>query len=385
MDIEIFDREIDRRHSDSYKWTSHSDDPEGTIPLWVADMDFRAAEPIIEALRRRVEHGVFGYVSVPDEFYRATTDWFEARHGWTIARDSVIYTSGVVPAISAIIKGLTRPGDRVLVQTPVYNCFFSSIRNNKCEIADAPLKLVDRRYEIDFDALDKALADERVKVMLLCNPHNPAGRVWTRHELEKIDRLTRRHGVTVISDEIHCELTFSGHDYTPYATVSPEGEANSVSCISPSKAFNTAGLQIAEIVCTDARRRALIDRAINDNEVCDVNPFGVAGLIAAYRYGGEWLDAVVRYIYDNYLWLKQFVSERLPILKVVDLEGTYLAWVDCRRLGMPVSELVERGVRNGVRVASGDIYGDPDFIRINLATQRHRLAEGMKRLADVIG
>lgn len=380
FDEKAFDEVIDRRGSGSYKWDDPADGPD-MIELWVADMDFRAAPPILDALRRRVEHGVFGYTRVPDEFYAATVDWFRLRHGWTIDPERIIYTSGVVPAISAIIKALAHPGEKVAVMTPVYNCFFSSIRNNGCLMADAPLSLAGNRYDIDFDRLEATLADPDVKLLLLCNPHNPAGRVWTREELLRVDALCRANNVIVISDEIHCEIVFNGHDYTPFASLGAEAAANCVSCISPSKAFNIAGLQIAEIVCPDPETQARIDRAININEVCDVNPFGVTALIAAYRHGEPWLEALLRYLQGNYEMLCDFFAARLPQMKVIDLEGTYLAWVDCRATGMSGDEIEAIGRRNGVRVASGAIYGDGNFIRINMATSRSRLLTGLERVA----
>lgn len=383
IDERIFDEVVDRRGSGSYKWDDPADGDD-MIELWVADMDFKAAPVIIDALRRRVEHGVFGYTRVPDQFYEATVDWFGRRHGWTIDPARIIYTSGVVPAISAIIKALAREGDKVAVMTPVYNCFFSSIRNNGCIVADAPLVLNDGRYEIDFDALDALLADEGVKLMLMCNPHNPAGRVWTRDELLRVDAMCRAHGVWVVSDEIHCELTYGDHRYTPFASLGDEAAANCISCISPSKAFNIAGLQIAEIVCPDEATQSLIDKAININEVCDVNPFGVVALIAAYREGEPWLDALRGYLWGNYLMLREFFATRLPGMTVVELEGTYLAWIDCRSTGMSGDEIEALGRSRGVRVASGGIYGGEGFIRINMATQRARLREGLERLARAI-
>lgn len=238
--------------------------------MWVADMDFHTAPAIVDALRCRVEHGIFGYTRVPDSYYDAVTDWFSRRHGWEIDREWMIYTSGVVPAVSAIIKALTQPGDKVLVQTPVYNCFFSSIRNNGCEIVSSPLQKEGGTYHMDFDDLERKAADEKVKVMLLCNPHNPAGRVWTREELMRVGEICLRHGVTVVSDEIHCELVFPGHVYIPFASLSDKFLRHSVTCLSPSKAFNMAGLQIANIICADGDMRRKIDKAININEVCDV-------------------------------------------------------------------------------------------------------------------
>ena len=284
-----FDEIVPRTGTNSYKWDSAVDTD--VLPMWVADMDFRTAPVIIETLRQRVEHGIFGYTRVPDAYYEAVTGWFERRHGWQIRKEWMICTSGVVPAISAVIKALTEPGDKVLVQTPVYNCFFSSIRNNRCEIIRTPLSYAHDTFTIDYEDLEKKAADPKVKVMLLCNPHNPAGRVWTREELSRIGKICIRNGLIVVSDEIHCELVFPGYTFTPFASISEEFLRHSVTCLSPSKAFNIAGLQIANIVCYDENLRRKIDRAININEVCDVNPFGVIATIAAYNEGEEWLSA----------------------------------------------------------------------------------------------
>lgn len=378
-----FDTPVDRRGSGSYKWDSASQ--QDVIPLWVADMDFPTAPVIIDALRRRVDHGVFGYVKVSDDYYDALISWNRHRHGWTINRDMVIYTSGVVPAVSAIIKALTRPGDGVIVNTPAYNCFFSSIRNNRCTIVENPLIRVDSgdsfTYRIDLDSLEKACADPANKVMILCNPHNPTGRIWTRGELEEIAGICHRHGVTVISDEIHCELTLPGREYTPYATVDPDA----VICCSPSKAFNIAGLQIANIVAPSEPVRAVIDRAINDNEVCDVNPFGVTALIAAYNHGAPWLDELRDYISGNYAMLLDFFTTELPSLKVCSLESTYLAWVDITALGISSEKLEEHALETErVWINAGSMYGSEGYIRINIACPRSRLLEGLRRLKRAV-
>lgn len=378
-----FDTPVDRRGSSSYKWDSASQ--QDVIPLWVADMDFPTAPVIIDALRRRVDHGVFGYVKVSDDYYDALISWNRHRHGWTINRDMVIYTSGVVPAVSAIIKALTRPGDGVIVNTPAYNCFFSSIRNNRCTIVENPLIRVDSgdsfTYRIDLDSLEEACANPANKVMILCNPHNPTGRIWTRGELEEIAGICHRHGVTVISDEIHCELTLPGREYTPYATVDPDA----VICCSPSKAFNIAGLQIANIVAPSEPVRAVIDRAINDNEVCDVNPFGVTALIAAYNHGAPWLDALRDYISGNYAMLLDFFATELPSLKVCSLESTYLAWVDITALGISSEKLEEHALETErVWVNAGSMYGSEGYIRINMACPRSRLLEGLRRLKRAV-
>lgn len=380
-----FDTQILRRGTDSYKWDSAKS--EDVLPMWVADMDFRTAPAIVDALERRVKHGIFGYTRVPDSYYKAVTDWFTRRHGWTIDREWIIYTSGVVPAISAVIKALTVPGDKVVVQTPVYNCFFSSIRNNGCEIVTSPLLHTGNTFAMDYDDLEKKVADPKVKAMLLCNPHNPAGRVWRREELVRLGEICIRHGVTVISDEIHCELVFPEHSYTPFASISDEFLQHSVTCISPSKAFNIAGLQIANIVCADAFLRAKIDRAINDNEVCDVNPFGVIATQAAYNEGEEWLEQLLEYLYANYLYMQQFCREHLPDFPITVLEGTYLVWMDCRVLDIPSETLEQRLVDEaGLWLNAGTMYGaeGEGFMRWNIACPRAMLVKGLKRFADFV-
>lgn len=383
-----FDTPVERRDTGSYKWDQPHDSGHGhgsdILPMWVADMDFRTAPCIIDALARRVSHGVFGYTYVPDRYYEALAGWWRDRHGLTVRRESVIYTSGVVPAVSAVIKALTMPGEGVVVQTPAYNCFFSSIRNNGCRIVANPLRqLHDGSFGIDFDGLAEAVADPSVTVMLLCNPHNPTGRVWTPEELRRIGEICFSSGVTVISDEIHCELVYSPHRFTPFASLGDEFASRSVTCMSPSKAFNTAGLQIANIVCDDPVMRRRIDRAININEVCDVNPFGVAALIAAYTEGAPWLEALTEYLWGNYLALRGYFASRLPSLRVTPLEGTYLAWVDCRALGMTSAEIEDRLVERGhVWINAGTHYGSAGegFIRINIACPRARLLDGLQRI-----
>ena len=380
-----FDKQISRRGTGSYKWDSA--ESEHVLPMWVADMDFRTAPAIVDALRRRVEHGIFGYTRVPDSYHEAVTGWFAQRHGWKIDREWIIYTSGVVPAVSAIIKALTVPGDKVLVQTPVYNCFFSSIRNNGCEMVSSPLRFADNTYTIEYEDLERKAADPKVKVMLLCNPHNPAGRVWRHEELVRIGEICIRHGVTVVSDEIHCELVFPEHRYTPFASVSEDFLRHSVTCISPSKAFNIAGLQIAKRVRAVAGCRAKIDRAINDNEVCDVNPFGVIATQAAYNEGEEWLDQLIEYLHANYLYMREFCREHLPEFPVTVLEGTYLVWMDCRKLCMSSEELERRLVAEaGLWLNAGTMYGaeGEGFMRWNIACPRNTLTEGLKCFVDFI-
>lgn len=384
-----FSRPTDRRGTDSYKWDSA---PEADIiPLWVADMDFETFPGITEALQRRVAHGIFGYTRVPETYYEAVCRWFGKRHGWHINREDIIYTSGVVPAVSAVIKALTLPGDQVIVQGPVYNCFFSSIRNNGCEMVSNSLiyNKEELRYEIDFDDLERKLAHERARLMLICNPHNPGGRVWTRDELTRVAELCRKYGVRVVSDEIHCELTLYDNEYVPFGSLPDELSRGSITCCSPSKAFNTAGLQIANIVCRDAEVRNRIDRAININEVCDVNPFGVIALQAAYSDEGyEWLTQLRKYISANYDLLLERFARELPKCKVMRMEGTYLAWIDCSELHISSDEIEEMLMHeNKVWVNAGSMYGAEGaaFIRINMACTSELLNEGITRIVNGLG
>lgn len=384
-----FSRPTDRRGTDSYKWDSA---PEADIiPLWVADMDFETFPGITEALQRRVAHGIFGYTRVPEAYYEAVCRWFDKRHGWHINREDIIYTSGVVPAVSAVIKALTLPGDQVIVQGPVYNCFFSSIRNNGCEMVSNSLiyNKEELRYEIDFDDLERKLKHERARLMLLCNPHNPGGRVWTRDELTRVAELCHKYGVRVVSDEIHCELTLYDNEYVPFGSLPDELSRGSITCCSPSKAFNTAGLQIANIVCRDAEVRNRIDRAININEVCDVNPFGVIALQAAYSDDGyEWLTQLRKYISANYDLLLERFARELPKCKVMRMEGTYLAWIDCSELHISSDEIEEMLMHeNKVWVNAGSMYGAEGaaFIRINMACTSELLNEGITRIVNGLG
>ena len=384
-----FSRPTERRGTDSYKWDSAPETD--IIPLWVADMDFETFPCITEALQRRVAHGIFGYTRVPEAYYEVVCNWFGKHHGWHINREDIIYTSGVVPAVSAVIKALTLPGDQVIVQGPVYNCFFSSIRNNGCEMVSNSLiyNKEELRYEIDFDDLERKLKHERARLMLLCNPHNPGGRVWTRDELTRVAELCHKYGVRVVSDEIHCELTLYDNEYVPFGSLPDELSRGSITCCSPSKAFNTAGLQIANIVCRDAEVRNRIDRAININEVCDVNPFGVIALQAAYSDEGyEWLTQLRAYISSNYDLLRERFARELPKCKVMRMEGTYLAWIDCSELHISSDEIEEMLMHeNKVWVNAGSMYGTEGaaFIRINMACTSELLNEGITRIVNGLG
>ena len=381
-----FDEIVQRRGSNSYKWDSAKD--ADVLRMWIADMDFRTAPPVIEALSKRVQHGVFGYTKVPEAYFDAVTGWFERRHNFSFQKEWILFTTGVVPALSAVIKALTSPGDKVIVQQPVYNCFFSSIRNDMCEMVSNDLIYNNKTYSIDFADLEKKASDPQAKLLLLCNPHNPAGRVWTREELTKIGDICQRNDVIVVSDEIHCDLTYPGNTFIPFASISENDLYNSVTCSAPSKTFNIAGLHVANIIAADEEMRKKIDKALNINEVCEINAFAVEALIAAYNEGEEWFDELRLYLYDNYNYLKDFFTQYLPKLTILPLEATYLVWVDCSALGLSSAKIAEILLENEkLWVNEGTIYGTAGegFIRLNIACPRELLVQGLNKIRNAFG
>ena len=386
-----FDELIERRGTNCVKWDEEgpcqTDDrcsSKEMIPLWVADMDFKVAPAIQEAVRKRAEHGVFGYNIVPESYYEAVIAWFRRRHQWDIHREWLLYTTAVVPAMSCVIKALTMPGEKVLILSPAYNCFFSSIKNNGCEVLESPLKAADDSFEVDFIDFESKCADEKTTFFLLCNPHNPTGRVWTREELQRMYDICHRHGVKVVSDEIHCELIMPGYRFVPFGTVTDD-------CVvmnSPSKSFNTAGLQIANIICSHPTWRRRIDRAININEVCDVNPFGIVALQAAYNESEDWIDELNQYLWGNYQSIRDFIEENIPQWKVCRLEGTYLPWVDVSAMGITSQQLCNRLFAEAkVWINPGTMYGretGEGYVRLNIACPRSRLMDALQRIETVV-
>ena len=381
-----FDEIVERRGTNCVKWDESPDDE--VIPLWVADMDFKAAPAILKAILERAEHGVFAYTLVDEDYYTAVINWFRRRHNWTIHREEILYTTGVVPAMSVAVKALTMPSEKVLILSPDYNCFFSSIRNNGCEVLESPLSRREDSFVIDWVDFEAKCADEKTTVFLLCNPHNPSGRVWTREELERMNDICLKYGVKVVSDEIHCELVMPGYQFQPFAAVSEACRQNSVILNSPSKSFNIAGLQTANIICSRSDWRRRLDRAININEVCDLNPFGPVALKAAYNESEDWIDELNQYIWGNYQVLRDFIEKNLPQWRVCRLEGTYLPWVDMSAMGVTSQALCDRLLREAkVWINPGTMYGPTTgegYIRFNIATQRSRLLEALERIAKVI-
>ena len=377
-----FDTVVDRRNTGSLKW----DVAENELPMWVADMDFKTAPQIIEAISARVSHGVFGYSIIPDEWNDAYISWWDRRHGLKIERDSLIFCTGVVPAISSTVRKLTTPGENVLIMTPVYNIFFNSIFNNGVNVQESPLGYENGRYFVDYDRLEHDLSNPQTSLMIFCNPHNPCGRVWPREDLERVADICRRNGVIVISDEIHCELEMPGYHFTPMASLSQASQDNTVTMNSPSKSFNIAGLGISNIITNNPDWKKLIDRVININELCDVNPFGVLALQAAYNAGEAWLKELNEYVYANYRAMVSFFEERLPEFPVTKLEGTYLAWADVRALNMCANDIENSLLQTEkVWINSGVMYGLDGFMRINIACPRKTLAEGLERIRKVLG
>ena len=378
-----FDKLIERRNTGCVKWDEcpNSD----IIPMWVADMDFAVAPAIQEAVRQRAEHPIYAYTLVGNDYYDAIIRWFQRRHQWTITREHILYTIGVVPAVSCTLQALTMAGEKVVMLSPDYNCFFSSISNSGCEVSESVLQFShsNNRFEVDWTDFEARCADEKTTVFLLCNPHNPTGRVWHRDELQRMSDICRRHHVRIVSDEIHCELIMPGNTFVPMAIV----DADAIVLNSPSKSFNTAGLQTANIICSDPATRRRIDRAININEVCDVNPFGPVALIAAYNESEQWLDELNGYLWGNYTALCDFVAQHLLKWKVMPLEGTYLAWVDvslcCDNVAVYCEQLIQEAK---VWLNPGTMYGPQSgegYLRINLACPRSRLLEALQRIANI--
>ena len=369
---------VDRKGSECYKWDSEC--AEGCLPLWIADMDFAAAKPIREAMQRRLDHGVFGYSIVPQANYDAVASWFERRHGWKgINRDNLLYTTAVVPAISAIFAALKKTDKlKILTFTPAYNAFFNCIENMGCELVSCPLVLRRNRFEINWADVEKKA--KAADVFLLCNPHNPTGRVWTRGELERLADIMRREHLFVLSDEIHCEFAFPGHDYTPFASI-VINDTDFCVCTSASKAFNIAGLLCANIYVPNKELFKQINHALEVHEVNGLNPFGLVAQVAAYNESEAWLDALNEYVYGNYCYLREFIERELPKLRIHETEGTYLGWVNIAAYGMTAETFCRELAKKGhVLFNPSEMYGAEDYIRINLATSREVLIEALNRL-----
>lgn len=378
-----FDKLTDRRGWGSLKW----DVPERELPMWVADMDFETAPEVAEYIAQRAAHGIFGYSVVTDDWYQAYQNWWSKRHGLQIDRDWLIFCTGVVPAISSTVRKLTTVGEKVLLQTPVYNIFFNSIRNNGRVILENPLVYDGREYTIDWADLEEKLADPQTTLMLLCNPHNPVGKIWDKDTLARIGELCHKHHVLVLADEIHCDLTDPGCEYVPFASVSEICRDNSITCMAPTKAFNLAGLQTAAVMVPNPVIRHKLDRGLNTDEVAEPNVFAIGATVAAFTRGESWLEELRQYLYENKQLVREFVKKEIPGIKVVPSQATYLLWLDCSEITENATELAEFiRKHSGLYLTEGEEYGDcgRKFMRLNTACSRKRLQEGLERLQESV-
>lgn len=374
-----FDQVINRRKTNSLKW----DVKENELPMWVADMDFETAPEIQEAIQKRAAHGIFGYSILPDEWYEAYIGWWERRHHVTFEKDWLIFTTGVVPAISSIVRKLTTPAEKVVIQTPVYNIFYNSILNNGRVVLESPLQYDGKEYHMDLADLEKKLSDPQTSLMILCNPQNPAGKIWDRETLEKMGELCAKYHVVVVSDEIHCDLTDPQKEYVPFASVSEICAQNSITCIAPTKAFNIAGMQTAAVVVPNDTLRHKVWRGLNTDEVAEPNVFAVDAAIAAFTKGEPWLNALREYIAENKKQVVAFLETELKEITVVPSEATYLLWLDCSRI-TDDTKTFARFLREqtGLYVSAGAQYGGDGnkFLRMNVACPRATLEDGLTRL-----
>ena len=374
-----FDRITDRTGTLSYKW----DVKDGELPMWVADMDFEVAPPIKKAIVDRAEHGIFGYTSTPDAYFEAISAYWGRRHAYPIPVQNMIYSNGVVAAISSIVRKLTTPAENVLIQAPVYNIFYNSILNNGRNVLSSDLVYDGSEYSIDFEDLEGKLALPQTSLMILCNPHNPVGRIWTKDELARIGELCEKHGVTVLSDEIHCDITDPTDGYTPFAAVNETCRRISVTAIAASKTFNIAGLQSACVYAEDPVLRHRVWRGLNTDEVGEPNAFSMSANIAAYTECDGWVDEMLDYVFENKRIATDFINSSIPGLKATYSHATYLLWIDISGVAEDSVDFCEKlRESTGLYLSDGREYGEcgKSFVRMNLATQRERVFDGLERL-----
>ena len=378
-----FDTPINRRNTNSLKWDVRGNE----LPMWVADMDFETAPEVQEAIRKRASHGVFGYSVVSDEWYEAYIGWWQRRHGFAMQKGWLVFCTGVVHAISSTVRKLTTPAEKVLIQTPVYNIFFNSILNNGRQVLESSLNYNEGQYEIDFEDLERKLSDPQTSLMILCNPHNPVGKIWDIETLQRIGELCWKYHVIVLSDEIHCDLTDPGTEYIPFASVSEKCRENSITCIAPTKAFNLAGMQTAAVMIPGETLRHKVWRALNTDEVAEPNAFAVDVAIAAFSDGEAWLDELRKYIFENKKRTVEFVREDIPQIRVVPSNATYLLWLDCSGMAGSASEIAEYiRSKTGLYLSEGSQFGvcGEKFLRMNIACPRVTLEDGLGRLREGI-
>lgn len=374
----IFDRIIERRGTGCMKW----DVAQRELPMWVADMDFQTAPEITDAIVKRAEHGIFGYTLLTEEWYHAYRTWWSRRHGFEIQKEWLLFCSGVLPAISSIVRKMTTAGENILVMTPVYNMFFHSILNNGRNVLESKLEYEGGRYQINFQDLEEKLSDPQTTMMILCNPHNPIGKVWDRTTLERIGELCSTYHVLVLSDEIHCDITKPGCGYIPFASVSQKCRDNSVTCVAPTKTFNLAGIQTAAVIVPDETLRHKVNRGLNTDEVAEPNVFAAIAPAAAFGHGGDWLDCLRAYLWENRKYAEEFIQTEIPGVHAVHADATYLLWIDCTEIAGDALDLCDF-IRqdSGLYLSDGREYRNGEgFLRMNLACPKERVEDGMRRL-----
>lgn len=378
-----FSKPVDRRHTNSMKW----DVADHELPMWVADMDFETCPAVKEAILKKAQLGVYGYTIIPDSYIESVMNWWKTYHHFELKKEWILFSTGVVPAISSIVCKMTTPAENVLIQSPVYNIFYNSIYNNGRNILSSDLVFDGKEYHIDFEDLEAKLADPQTTLMILCNPHNPIGKIWDKETLRRIGHLCAKHHVLVLSDEIHCDLCKPGLEYVPFASVDEVCQNNSITCVAASKAFNLAGLQSASVIVPNPVLRHKVNRGLNTDEVAEPNVFCMEANTAAFTKGRAWLEDLCVYIEENKAYVRQFIAENLPELYVVPSEATYLLWVNCQAISEDTEELCQFiRAKTGLYVSSGEEYGKngKTFIRINLACPRSRVEDGMARLKNGI-
>lgn len=383
-----FDKVIERFNTKCAKWDKVEElyGEKDVLPMWVADMDFEIPKPALDAIKRRAEHGIFGYGILTDSYYEAVINWMEKRHNWSIKKEWIKFTPGVVPGLNYIVKAFTRPGDEIIVQTPVYYPFYKVIKNNGANIVKNPLIYKNNGYTMDFDDLENKIT-ARTRMLILCNPHNPVGRVWTKEELTRLGEICLKHNVLVVSDEIHFDLIYKDYEHTMFGSISEKFAQNSIICTAPSKTFNIAGLQTSNIIIPNDKLRNLFSIELENNAVHGPNVFGSAALEVVYNEGEEWLCQLLQYLEGNLNFLIEYFKEKIPKLKVIKPEGTYLVWFDCSELNMTADELRDFFVKKcKIGLDDGIMFGEEgaQFQRINIACPRSVLEDGLKRIEKAV-
>lgn len=384
-----FDQVVSRWDTHCVKWNFSKKQCGGEhiIPMSIADMDFETVPEVKKAIIQRANQGIYGYTKVNEGYYESIMNWMMKRHSWELKKDWIVVSSGVVPAINNIIKAFTHPGDKVVLQSPVYYPFYKAIVKNGCTIVDNPLKFVQGKYYMDFEDLEQKLKHPRVKLLILCSPHNPVGRVWTGEELRKLGEMCIKNNVLIVSDEIHSDLVYKNYKHIPLAEISNDIRENSIICTAPSKTFNLAGLQVSNIIIPKDKLRREYIIQLENAAALSINLFGMIACETAYKYGERWLDQLIDYLYENKEVVKKYIGERIPKLKIVKPEGTYLLWIDCRELGMNGIELKNFMLtRAKIQFNEGFTFGKggEGFERMNIACPRDILREALGRIEEAV-